>query len=248
MDSLGQLICGGVSDGIAKVALSQLKSSITVFGGKAAKYLVEPTTDDTLSFGPFCARALLENCCAALVGRLDSFRLLYLSEFQSQPEYEHGRRARSAFAWTGDVIPDDRGPAQMWSVDNDLPKISRALLSRYCSHVYWRPAVEKAVDAVAQQPPNPYLAEIAALDAENFIDRTRGEASQLYSTLSKAVHWEFFTTALLFDEATVKSSIRDTCILVGQLGLISHFVPTAYASLPIADAFAQYTNLRETLK
>ena len=63
-----------------------------------------------------------------------------------------------------------------------------------------------------------------------------GRSSQLYSTLSKGVHWEFFTSVLVFDEFTVKSAIRDTCLLVGKLGLISHFVPTAFASLEPNEA------------
>lgn len=248
MNQLGLLLCGKTSsEGIAKIALEQLHTSITNFSGRAVRYLNDAATEDTLSFGPFCARVLLENACAALVGRLDSFRLLYLSEFQSQPEYEHGKRARSAFSWTGDVIPDDKPPTQLWSVDNDIPKISRALFSKHTDHVYWRPAVECALDFLSQQSANPLLADLTALDAESFISRSKGGSLQLYSTLSKAVHWEFFSTALVFDEATVKNAIRDTCLLVGQLGLISHFIPTAYASLTPSVALDQYISFRSVV-
>src|SRR5437879_3349175 len=95
MSSIGSLLCGddAKTDGIAKSALSQLSRSINNFSTRAVKFLKEGASEDTLAFGPFCARVLLENACAALVGRLDSFRMLYLSEFQTQPEYEYGKRA-----------------------------------------------------------------------------------------------------------------------------------------------------------
>ncbi len=81
-----------------------------------------------------------------------------------------------------------------------------------------------------------------------YIDSTRGISTQLYSTLSKGVHWEFFASTLVFDEATVKTAIRDTLLLMSGLGLISHFVPTAYASLTPNDAVDQYVSFRKLVK
>jgi hypothetical protein len=200
-----------------------------------------------LTFGPFCARVLLENSCAALVGRLDAFRMLYLAEFQSQPEYEPGKRARSAFSWTGDVIPDDKLLQSLWNVDHDLPKINRALFSKHFDHIYWKPAVEKMLDFVSSRSSEAELSEILSIDAETFINQSRGKAVQLYSTLSKGVHWEFFTSALLFDEATIKTAIRDACMLVAQLGLISHFIPTAYVSHSPSRAVDEYIAFRRLI-
>jgi hypothetical protein len=245
MTTLGPLLCGhGKCEGIAKIALDQLRVSIEKFGDRATKFLGEASSDEMLTFGPFCSRVLLENSCAALVGRLDAFRMLYLSEFQSQPEYEPGKRARSAFSWTGDVMPEDKA-AQLWSIDNDVPKINRALFSRHFEHIYWKPAVESMLDFVSKHPIEPLLADVLAIDADNYIGQTKGRSAQLYSTLSKGVHWEFFTSALLFDEPTVRAAIRDTCLLVAQLGLTSHFIPTAYASLDPAKAVDEYIAFRK---
>lgn len=98
MNVMGPLLYGGENSvGIARIALDQLSRSIGSFSTKAIGFLNDETTEETLSFGPFCARVVLENSCAALVGRLDSFRILYLTEFQAQPEYEIGKRAKSAF-------------------------------------------------------------------------------------------------------------------------------------------------------
>ena len=230
MSDLGFLLCGSKNiEGIAKTSLDQLSKSIDAFSSRAIRFLNDATSEEAVAFGPFCARVLLENGCAALVGRLDSFRLMYLSEFQTQPDYEHGKRAKSAFSWTGDVIPDDKAAQHLWNIDQELPKISRALFSKHVDHVYWKPAVDKMLDFVATSK-NPILTDILEFEAETYINQTKGRSLQLYSTLSKGVHWEFFTSALVFDESTVQNLIRDTCLLVGHLGLTSHFIPTAYAS------------------
>jgi len=250
---IGGLLCGHNSTkGVAKIALDQLASSIDRFGVRAVRFLSERASEEMLSFGPFCARVLLENSCAAIVGRLDSFRMLYLSEFHAQPEYDHGKRAKSAFAWTGDVLPEDKAAAEkatspMWSLDYDLPKISRALFSRYFDHIYWKPAVEGLQDFLSSQPADPLFAELLAIEADKYISQCKGRGAQIYSTLSKGVHWEFFTSAIIFDEVTVKTHLRDTCVLVGQLGLVSHFIPTAYASLEYREALDSYLVFRRSL-
>lgn len=244
MNELALLLCGDGADGTAGVALNQLSNSIKGFSSRAVRFLADEATDDTLSYGPFCARVLLENGCAALVGRLDSFRMLYLSEFQAQPEYEYGKRVKSAFAWTGDVIPDDKQNTALWNADHDLPKISRALFSKHFDHIFWKPAISHLLDHVTTLEHDPLLADILNLDPDRFIDETKGRSTQLYSTLSKGVHWEFFTSALLFDEPTVKNSIREAILLVTHLGLASHFVHTAYASLDPNVAVDTYKAIR----
>jgi hypothetical protein len=248
MSDVGPLLCGGAAaEGIAQSALKQLSQSINAFSRRAIKFLTEDASEDTLAFGPFCARVLLENSCAALVGRLDPFRIMYLSEFQTQPEYEINKKVKSAFSWVGDVIPEEKSGPSLWSSDHDVSKISRALYSRHLDHVCWRPAVEKMLDFVSSTKSDPVLTEILALDAETYINETKGRSLQLYSTLSKGVHWEFFTNVLVFDEATVKSAIRDTCLLVSHLGLRSHFIPTAYASLSPLEALESYVSFRKEL-
>ena len=246
MNHIAPLLCGhSNAEGTAKIALGQLSSSIEGFATRAMGLLSNPASTETLSFGPFCARVVLENSCAALLGRLDPFRMLYLSEFQAQPEYEHGKRARSAFSWFGDVMPEDKAAQALWNIDHDVPKISRALFSRHLEHIYWRPAVDIMLDFVSTNSSDPALADLLSIDAETYISETRGRSAQLYSTLSKGVHWEFFTSALLFDEVTVKTAIRDTLVLVSGLGLTSHFVPTAYAALQPEVALDHYISIRK---
>ena len=250
MNDFGSLLCGADNSvGIAKSALEQLCRSINNFSKRAVRYLAEEASGDSLSLGPFCARVVLENSCAALLGRLDPFRMLYLSEFQTKPEYEPGKRAKSGFSWFGDVMPaEDKQNQALWSVDHDTSKISRALMSRHLNHVYWAPAIDRMLDFVSQHDIDPRLSDILSFEAGTYIDQCKGRSSQLYSALSKGVHWEFFTTALMFDEATVKTLIRDTLLLVAHLGLTSHFIPTAYATHKPEKALEIYLSFRDDVE
>ena len=246
-DSLGRLLCGQVPDeGIAKVALAQLSSTVNVFGSKVVGFLNDAHPEDLVSFGPFCARVVLENGCAALVARIDPFRILYLTEFQGQKEYLLEKRAKTAFSWAGDVMPDVKSTS-LWDIDHDLPKISRALFSSHMDHLYWKPAIENAVDFLSAYAPEPLLVDIISADPEKFIATTRGVSAQLYSTLSKGVHWEFFNSLLLLDEPTVKLTIKEACITMAKLGLISHFIPTAYACIDKNKAVEAYIDFRRVV-
>jgi hypothetical protein len=246
MTSFPLLLCGSPNaEGLGKVALTQLSASLTTFSARTMGYLTATSpSEDITMFGPFCARVILENGCAALVGRLDPFRILYLSEFQSQSEYVTGKRIKSAFTWGVDVIPDDKPPSSLWDADHELSKISRSLLSVHVEHVYWRPAVDAMLDYIGSNDA-PELDDMRSVESGKYITELKGRFRQLYSQLSKGVHWEFFSSNLQLDEVTVKTLIRDTLVNTAGLGLISHFVPTAYASVSGQEAVDAYIQLRK---
>lgn len=100
------------------------------------------------------------------------------------------------------------------------------------------------LDHLATLPANPSLAEINDIDADTFVDQIKGRSTQLYSSLSKGVHWEFFSSSLTLDEITVKNDLRETLLLVASLGLVSNFIPTAYASMSPTEAVNKYLELR----
>jgi hypothetical protein len=245
---LGDFICGiGASTSVADATLNHLKSSIERFGNRAIAILNSDFDEDALSFGAFCARVVLENSCAALVGRLDPFRLLYLAEFQAQQSFEYGKPSNSGFRWTGDVLPDDKVPQDMWGTEHNVTKVSRALFSQYADHVYWRPAVASTLDMIEDDGAD-VLQDLRNVEPEKFIGSTRGRCASLYSTLSKGVHWDFFTSSIVLDEGTIKDSIREMLVAIGNLALVSHFVPTAYRSIEQETAIETYKALRGTFQ
>jgi len=248
MSGLKSLLCGSEPpNGIAKKALGQLGLSIDTFAGKTANYLRTSGNPEILHFGSYCGRVLLENSCAAILGRLDPFRIFYLSEFQDQSAYEVGKKAHSSFSWCGDVLPDTNSSPQLWNIDNHPAKISRALLSIHYEHIYWKPAIEAAIDYLSSSDPNPDLSELTIVDSEKYITQTKGKISQVYSSLSKGVHWEFFTTSLVYDETTIQSDLQDVCTITSQLGFFSNFIPTAFSALKPQDAVLEYLEFRRSL-
>jgi hypothetical protein len=104
------------------------------------------------------------------------------------------------------------------------------------------------VDFISGAAANPVTYDLLSVDSETFINEIRGRSAQLYSTLSKGVHWEFFSSALVLGEPTVKAAIRDTCLLLGSLGFASHFIPTSYARMSPAAALEAYVAFREEVQ
>ena len=190
---LGKLVCGtGGGQSTATRTLDHLSASIDRFGTKAAEYLNTPFSEDTRTFGAFCARATLENSCAALVGRIDPFRMLFLAESQTQADYEYGKPAKTGFRWTGDVLTEDRPAKDLWSSDLDMSKVSRALFSPHFDHIYWKSALENALDCIENISDVEFV-EMRLLEPTTFISETKGRLAGLYSKLSKGVHWDFLS-------------------------------------------------------
>jgi hypothetical protein len=247
MPAIGALLCGQpAGEGTAKSTLEHLNVSVDRFGGKALGFLTSAFDEDTQSYGAFCSRVFLEIGCAALLGRIDPFRLMFLAEFQAQVNYQYGRSSRSAFRWSGDVIPEDKPPNELWSGDHEPHKISRALLSSYSEHLFWRPALENALNYV-QDNHNPALQDIKSQEPDKFIGQTKGRFQGLYSTLSKGVHWEFFTSDIIMDEVTLKDAIKDTIGILSGLAFVSHFIPTAVGCVTAEQALQIYIEIKEAV-
>ncbi|ARE85382.1 hypothetical protein ROSMUCSMR3_03936 [Roseovarius mucosus] len=243
---LGELVCGRPhGDAKADKTLQHLSRTINTFSTKGVRYLQEEFSDESKYFSAFCARVVLENSSAAIVGRLDPFRLLYLNEFQSQPSFEHGAPAKSGFRWQGDVMNPDKplGQDRIWSSDVDIAKISRSLFSEHFDHLIWRPAYSELLDQI-QNSGRDEFEELISIEPEAFVPRMRGELGRLYSSLSKGVHWDFFNSAIEYDESSIKANLQDLFSRVSILGLTSHFIPTAYSSLMPDDAFDIYAQMR----
>jgi hypothetical protein len=135
----------------------------------------------------------------------------------------------------------------MWGADHGVGKVSRALFSAYAEHVYWIPAVEEMLDYIDNDN-SESLGDLKKLEPIKYVGFTKGKCASLYSTLSKGVHWEFFTSSIVMDEGTIKDSIRDMLVTVGGMSLVSHFIPTAYRSLDRGGALDSYKAFRESFQ
>jgi hypothetical protein len=248
-DVIGPLMCGrpaGANQ--ADETLKHLSKTINTFSNRGIRYLKQDFSDEAKYFSAFCARVVLENSSAALVGRLDPFRLLYLREFQSQSDFEYGAPAKSGFRWLGDVMNKDKplGTGKIWSGDIETGKISRSLFSEHFDHLIWRPAYSGLLDQI-QATGLTGFDELTQIEPEKFIPRIKGQFNQLYSSLSKGVHWDFFNSEIEYDEDTLKAGLQELFSQISIIGLTSHFIPTAYSSLNVTDAFEVYSQARSQI-
>ncbi len=245
MDHLCRILCGSdVGEGEAFDVLKQVRKSIFAFGTKIDTLLDPKHGNDLTLLGPYCARVLMETGCSAIVGRLDPFRILYLSQFQARSGYDSTKKAKSAFAWQGDVLSPEK--EDLWSSSVETQKISRALLSAYFDHVHWRPAVTAALDYAGDLSPNTATKSLLLIEADDFVAQCKGNGNRLYSQLSKGVHWEFFSRVSVgLDEFTARDLIKDAVKWVSRIALMSHFIPTAHCRLSAAEAFQSFSDVSE---
>ena len=176
MDHLCRIVCGSdIGEGEAFDVLRHVRRSVSLFGTKINSLLDPRHGDDLSLLGPYCARVIMETGCSAIVGRLDPFRILYLSRFQSHAGYDPAKKARSAFAWQGDVLSPEK--EDMWSDNIESQKISRALLSAHFDHVHWRPAVVAALDFAGNLSSDSAVQSVLLIDADHFVAQCRGKGS-----------------------------------------------------------------------
>lgn len=89
--ALAKLSCGNYD---ASSDIGEALSNISFTLSKLESRIKElPRQDDeTITMlGPFYARTILENVCIALIGRLDSFRLLFIKNIQQHCKLELGK-------------------------------------------------------------------------------------------------------------------------------------------------------------
>lgn len=245
--ALAKLTCGFNSGtNPTDETLKHLQGSILAFGKKALHYFEAEFDTDSQMFAAFVARATLENGVAAILGRIDPFRLLYLRNYQQAATFEYGRAQKTGFRWQGDVLATEKPPNDLWSPDHDVSKVSRALLSDYSDALFWQPAITKTLDDMVNASISPPTF-LASLEVENVIPSFRTRFATLYSTLSKGVHWEFFIDRIVIDEPTLKDALRDTLLYLGLLGLFANYVPSVHATLPPGEALQNFETLRAKL-
>jgi len=246
---LAQLVCGTPDrEGNLGEVLLHLGVSIDAFCGQLAWLSGENDHRATL-LGPYVGRSLLELCFTALIARLDPFRVLVLREMQMQTDQDIGSRRASSIQWHGDVMPKTPPPSDVWDSDKDFEKVSRALLADYCGRVYWEDALMRLVDRVDDTSGGEWMNELRRTEPRGIAARLRGEATTIFSALSKGVHHEFVVPpGGLYDSTTVFSLIGDALRVSCHLALMSHTIPHCPFCLPLTEGLRLYEGVqsRET--
>ncbi|TRW95394.1 hypothetical protein [Candidatus Methylobacter oryzae] len=230
MSKLSELLCGDYRDlGELSEVLDLLASTIDDFSTRCFDFLQREESEDIVTLGAYCGRALLEASCIALIGRITPYRLLLLKRYQEQPTFDLGIRHKISIEWKGDILPKNTVPKdQLWNKVEDK-NLTSPLLSDYMWDIYWIPAFKRLLDDTVDES-HTYLRDLASIPPEGICQSLRKEAEELYSSLSKGIHQEFIIPhAVAYDAITVQNLLQRTVILVTRLALISHYIPTSAA-------------------
>jgi len=245
-EALSALLCGA-SDGRSSLAGSLSHLSDTLVRLVAA--LPAPFGDDddiNPLYAPFLARSILEVSCAALIARLDPFRVLSLAQIQSQASYDPGRRIAASLQWQGDVVADAK--QDVWSIDRKPEQMTRALLGDYQEAIVWRPAFDGLLDRMAELSPAPvgrWSQELLTWPSEQFVPRTRVLAAKVYSLASKGIHHEFvLPRSSYYDIDTLTDLIEDTMRVSASLGLVVNYCDHAVFGVGHDDSISLFEALQ----
>ena len=246
MGSLSEMLCGNYKNlGELSEILELLASTIDDVSRRCFEFLQQNESDDITTLGAYCGRTLLEASCIALVGRITPYRLLLLKRYQEQPSYDLGIRHKISIEWKGDILPKSNiTKDQLWNKIDDKAFTS-PLLSDYMWDIYWIPAFKRLLDDTENEN-HAYLSDLAKIPPDGICQNIRKEAEELYSSLSKGIHQEFIIPhGVAYDAITVQNLLQRTVVLITRLALISHYIPTASASIDKVKLLQYLANIEQ---
>jgi hypothetical protein len=250
MNSFSKLLCGNYDD-LAELSqiLALLDSTIENFSNRCFTFLEESSNEDIATLGAYCGRTLLEASCIALIGRVTPYRLLLLKRYQEQPNYDLGIRHKISIEWKGDVLPKSQVEKEkLWTEKEISNKDSTSpLLSDYMWHIHWMPAFKSLLDDT-EDDNYETLIQLKNIPIEGICQNLRREAEEVYSSLSKGIHQEFIIPHhVAYDSSTVMDLLQRTIKLITKLALISHYIPTAIASIDKSQMLSYLAEIEEKL-
>jgi hypothetical protein len=245
--ALTGLVCGNTTDSSAlSSVLTHLRETI----GEIQREFPQPfgvnETPHRL-FCPFLARSILEVSAAAMIARIDPFRILTLREIQAQGAYDLGQKVGVSVQWTGDVLSKkNKKELDLWSIDQSPESMTRALLGDYHDIIFWRPAFLNFADACDQlQTPGSWTSELLSTEPESFIPKMRKLANSTYSNASKGVHHEFVVQrASYYDEMTLRTMCETSIKVISSLAVVANFCPYFAWRLDTSSALTAFERLQ----
>ncbi|WP_186231240.1 hypothetical protein [Burkholderia gladioli] len=205
---------------------------------------------DFVRLAPTCARLLLEQCLATVLGRLDPIRLVAIVRGSRSPDFKIGSRNNSSFSWAEDVLPNFKpGSNPLWSQQH-LKVPCRGILDGHLGDYLFGTPHDAVLDEVQA-----VIAGVGTLpewlislpkheDGTRCLTTVRGKAEACYSILSKGMHFEFFknhATKPTKDE--IVRGIRDAILVASTCALYSHFADISLLQIDKREAATIFVNL-----
>lgn len=247
MSNLTNLVVGKIPDNDPMKSLFQtFHQNILEFENVLTQAMAhEQMPNHMILFGSYSCRTLLESTFTALIARVDPLRILFLHAHQNSDQYETSQRNKSAVQWTGDVLPKEKIPEKIWTMDTEK-NTWRALLGEWQNKLILEPSFKTLADSII--PPSEWLANLLRISPEGIGASLRGNAETLYSELSKAVHAEYvIPRSSVIDVQIVRDHISRTFQLIAKIALLSHFSSVPHGSLPRVEAIQLFIQTEESI-
>lgn len=205
---------------------------------------------DFVRIAPTCARLLLEQSLATILGRLDPLRFLSIVRGSRSPDFQLGGKNVSSFSWSGDVFPPAKPGAGGWWSQETLKTLIRGVLDGHLADYLFGSHHEvlrdKLTDAVIDQASlSTWVINLLKMErGDHCLSLVRKRAGECYSSLSKGMHFEFFKDHQTRPTAIeVEAAVRDAVAVVATCGLYSHFTDVALQRLPQDQAINNFLEL-----
>jgi hypothetical protein len=232
------------------LGMESIARSLTEHGIELAELWDHQGDAEFVRIAPTCARLLLEQSLATILGRLDPIRFISIVRGSRSPDFQIGGRNPSSFNWASDVLPSIKPAASgLWSQDM-LRALCRGVLdghlADYLFGSHHEALRDKLTDVVAGRVSLPtWVINLLKLErGEHCLHLVRKKAGECYSSLSKGMHFEFFK-----DHATrptapeVVTAIRDTITVAATCALYSHFTDISLQKIPHEAAIECFLTL-----
>ncbi|MDD2711637.1 MAG: hypothetical protein PHU77_01855 [Simplicispira sp.] len=203
MQNLANLIAGEnpnpSHDGDFTLAMKSIFTSLSNHESELKNYWIDAGKTVDVRIFASCSRMLLEQGCAAILGRLDNIRLVSIIKGSSSVDFKLGQRNASSFIWSKDVLPDVKpSGGNYWTQESMNKGIHRSLLEGHLAEYLFStghiPVLDKLIQATESINTIPdWIIDIQKKEkGMAVLANIRTMISEAYSTLSKGIHFEFF--------------------------------------------------------
>lgn len=249
LNKLADIACGK-HESLAfehKEIFEELHKKITKFTSKLELEINKDESDSELV--ALYSRNILEGVCTALLGRLDSYRLLIVYKSQLSDEYDISKKSNLAISWFGDMIAEKSPKEKLWSPNHKLTDFSRALLSKQYGELYWERGFSSISDEIGSSVDIEYsywIEELLGQDEHQSFERAWTELYRFFSAFSKGIHLEFLINEeIVFDSETVLVNVTGMLKILSWLCLASHCSTGFHCPLDFAEAYQNLVDIEK---
>lgn len=189
-------------------------------------------SDRFITFAPACARMLLEQGMATLLGRVDPIRFIAIYKGAQSQDFKMGEQNPSSLKWSEDIIPSTVKSKKdtHWKQEFIRQGLIRSLLDGHLADYIFSGAHDLAKDSIIDEITKydtlpEYLINFSRKEkGEQVLSEIRQSSKDTYSFLSKGIHFEFFDSGeSMPSKDSIAAYIEKTISVIATTAIYVHF-------------------------